>query len=78
MSNMSYCRFRNTEIDVYDCIESLGEGKSLSKEEAVSAERMFNNILEFLQDNNVIQSYDKEQLQKVIEDCKEKEENENE
>ncbi|WP_265855426.1 hypothetical protein [Clostridium felsineum] len=32
---------------------------------------MFDNILEFLQDNRIIQSYDKEQLQQIIEDCKE-------
>ncbi|URZ05964.1 hypothetical protein [Clostridium felsineum] len=74
MSNMSYCRFRNTEEDISDCIEALGEGNSLSKEEAVSAERMFNSVLEFFQDNRIIENYDKEQLQKVIEDCKEKEE----
>ncbi|URZ04100.1 hypothetical protein [Clostridium felsineum] len=75
MANMSYCRFRNTETDVDDCVESLREGKSLSEEEAASAERMFNSVLEFFRDNRIIQNYDKEQLQKFIEECKEKEEN---
>lgn len=25
MGNMSYCRFRNTEIDLIDCLEALEE-----------------------------------------------------
>ncbi|URZ05994.1 hypothetical protein CLROS_013260 [Clostridium felsineum] len=29
MSNMSYCGFRNTEEDVIDCLEALGEEKNL-------------------------------------------------
>jgi len=33
MSNMSYCRFNNTALDLADCIENWDEGVS-SKEEA--------------------------------------------
>lgn len=33
MSNMSYCRFNNTRIDLQDCIEAWDEGVS-SKDEA--------------------------------------------
>ena len=28
MGNMSYCRFRNTLIDLQDCYDNMGEGIS--------------------------------------------------
>ena len=41
MSNMSYCRFRNTEDDLDDCISALQEvDLPQSKEECQAALRM--------------------------------------
>ena len=44
MSNMSYCRFRNTLIDLRDCHEALSEmndpNTELSGEELKAFERM--------------------------------------
>ena len=33
MANMSYCRFRNTEIDLEDCLDALNMQEELSREE---------------------------------------------
>lgn len=38
MGNMSYCRFRNTQPDLADCIQALDE--PMSADEAVYAERL--------------------------------------
>ena len=38
MSNMSYCRFRNTVTDLQDCYDNIGETES--KEEEVAEKRL--------------------------------------
>ena len=44
MSNMSYCRFRNTLTDLYDCYEHWDENDdgelSLKKEEVAARRRL--------------------------------------
>ena len=44
MSNMSYCRFRNTLSDLHDCGDALddigGDLSELSEEEAAAAKRL--------------------------------------
>jgi len=40
MSNMSYCRFRNTLADLQDCYESMGDPSQLTEEEQRAAERL--------------------------------------
>lgn len=52
MANMSYCRFRNTRIDLEDCVCALedltnGEG-DLSLEEKQSALAMYDLCKEFM------------------------------
>lgn len=37
MSNMSYCRFRNTLADLRDCAEHLNESLDLEEEEKARA-----------------------------------------
>lgn len=44
MSNMSYCRFRNTLEDFIDCVENL-EDHELSEEEALARYRMIKSIV---------------------------------
>lgn len=44
MSNMSYCRFRNTERDFSDCLDAIGNAESIddfSNAERAAAERMY-------------------------------------
>lgn len=43
MSNMSYCRFRNTEMDLQDCYDTMSEGEEPeSKEEKDAKKRLIN------------------------------------
>lgn len=44
MSNMSYCRFRNTLEDFRDCIENI-EDNELSEEEAQARYQMIRSIV---------------------------------
>ena len=49
MANMSYCRFRNTEMDLRDCFYALQEAESLedldlSDEEMRALKRMMNMV----------------------------------
>ena len=55
MSNMSYCRFRNTLLDLHDCLNALEDGEELSKPEYESCVGMFNLFVGFLIDNGIIE-----------------------
>lgn len=60
MANMSYCRFRNTEFDLGDCLRSLEEQEELSREEYNACKSMFDMIFSFLYDEGIIE--DDEQM----------------
>ena len=47
MSNMSYCRFNNTAIDLEDCLDSLHEGVE-SQEEARKRKRLLQLCRDFI------------------------------
>ena len=49
MSNMGYCRFRNTLIDLRDCEEHLGDGE-FSEEEAKARGRLIALCVEITRD----------------------------
>ena len=54
MANMSYCRFRNTQIDLADCVYTLegirnGEEEPLSPEEYYASKRMYDFYQEYIQ-----------------------------
>lgn len=40
MSNMSYCRFQNTEGDLRDCYDALNDDDELSPEEEKAKQRL--------------------------------------
>jgi hypothetical protein len=40
MSNMAYCRFRNTLNDLYDCFDQMDE--DLSEEESEARKKLIN------------------------------------
>lgn len=71
MANMSYCRFRNTESDLSDCLYALEEGDTLSVEEAGAGSRMFRQFLNFCMDNDIIEEYDGEALTQLFHDRRE-------
>lgn len=51
MANMSYCRFRNTEQDLNDCVDAIGNIESiddLSNSERKSAERLYHLANEYV------------------------------
>ena len=66
MGNMSYCRFQNTKSDVYDCINALEENKISSEEEKEAAKRMFKSILKYCENEEIIDGYDEEHLNNII------------
>lgn len=74
MANMSYCRFQNTRSDLLDCFNALeDDDKALSKEEARACKWMFDDIIQFLYQNGIIdEEYDdiKEKLDEYIEEIK--------
>lgn len=60
MANRSYCRFRNTEIDFMDCVDSLNyEGtvkmyvkeNKTSKEEIYAMKRLYELAKQFVYDH---------------------------
>lgn len=54
MANMSYCRFRNTKMDLDDCLESLYNEEELSEEEYDACNRMFTSFFDFLYQQGII------------------------
>lgn len=62
MSNMSYCRFKNTRSDVTDCLEAIRRGEGLSNIEAEAGLKMFQEFLAFCRDYDIIEGYDTEAL----------------
>ena len=65
MANMSYCRFRNTKIDLEDCVYELeyirdGESEKPDEEELLAMDRMYglcNDFIELydeLKENNLL------------------------
>lgn len=49
MSNMSYCRFRNTFADLYDCYEHL-QDNDLSKDEENARSKLIELCKEIVDD----------------------------
>lgn len=73
MANMSYCRFNNTRLDMYDCLNAIGEiqdgeESKLSEHEADAGEDMFKAILEFCVESGIIEDYDRSRLTELFEE----------
>lgn len=54
MANISYCKFRNTMLDLADCVNTLeylrdGEEKPLSPEEYSASKRLYDLCQEYIQ-----------------------------
>lgn len=50
MSNMSYCRFRNTLSDLEDCLDAYTTGEEIGKYEADAFSSMIETMQTFLQE----------------------------
>lgn len=49
MSNMGYCRFRNTLTDFRDCLEAIESGEELSPEEQKAAKKLFEAAKDYIE-----------------------------
>lgn len=69
MSNMSHCRFNNTQIDLEECLNAIEEQKIESLYEANKAKRMFEQFLGYCQDQGIIDGYDEDIVNEIIDDA---------
>ncbi|MNG33659.1 hypothetical protein D3C84_1199590 [compost metagenome] len=67
---MSYCRFSNTSADVEDCIEALENRDISSNEEKRKAKRMIDGFLSYCLQEGIIDDFDPERIDEIIEECK--------
>lgn len=67
MPNMSYCRFQNTKPDLTDCLDALRDEESLSEEEAKAGKRMFTEFLEFCENMDIIDGFDRVGMEAMFE-----------
>lgn len=76
MSNMSYCRFNNTRIDLEECLEVLkNEEEITSESERKNAKRMLVSFLEFCYDQDLIEEIpEEEKIDELINRCSEEDE----
>lgn len=77
MPNMSYCRFTNTRNDLSDCLDALRDSDELSEEEAKAARWMFEDFIDFLWEEGIIEeglSEIRERLNEYMDDLEERSE----
>lgn len=72
MSNMSYCRFHNTRIDMQECIEDLTDREISSDEEKRAAKNIITEFLDFCVDEGIIEEYNEDKINSIINESKEK------
>ena len=72
---MSYCRFRNTNMDLEDCLQALRDGEEISKEEFIACQSLFNSFISFCCDEGIVEDDDyeiEERLQEFFDGIKQK------
>lgn len=74
MSNMSYCRFHNTRIDIQECIEALTNRDISSDEEKRAAKNMIVEFLNFCVGEQIIEEYNEDKIGAIINECEEERE----
>lgn len=55
MSNMSYCKFHNTMMDLDNCMEALEYRDEMSEDEFRSCKKMFRRFIDFCLDEGIIE-----------------------
>lgn len=62
MASMSYCRFNNTRIDMENCIDALREAEfgdyKISEDEIGYCRMMFDDIIDYLDEERLIDNFD--------------------
>ncbi len=66
MSNMSYCRFRNTSGDVSVCLDVIRQDRMIGDNEAGFGRKMFKEFLTFCRDYDIIDGYDGEAIDELF------------
>ena len=69
MSNMSYCRFNNTELDLSDCLNALDVEENeykISENEVKCGVRMFEEFLNYCEEQGIITEYNSDQIEAVF------------
>lgn len=66
MSNMSYCRFRNTYGDLAECLDALEQQRELGGDEYHAAMSMFLMFLRFCRDEGIIDDFDRKRLEEYL------------
>lgn len=69
MANMGYCRFSNTLKDLNDCLDAIDNRDIKSIEERDCAKTMIKAFLEFLENEEIIDGFDTEQIDSLIDEC---------
>lgn len=64
--NMGYCRFNNTKLALYECLEALEDGEELSEREHRMCHHMISSFANFLVENGIIE--DDGELEERIQD----------
>jgi len=71
MGNMSYCRFRNTNQALDDCLTALDPSENereISEEEEQAGVEMFRRFLEYCIETEIIRDYDVTRVSGVFEE----------
>jgi hypothetical protein len=66
MPNMSYCRFRNTEQELKDCLCAIDSGEYASAEERKAAHVLLEYFLGWCQDMAIIEDFNAEELENTV------------
>lgn len=69
MTNMSYCRFHNTLIEVEDCILALENREIISSQEKKKAKKLLKKFLEFCADEGIIEDFREDRIDEIVEEC---------
>ena len=69
MANMGYCRFSNTLKDLNDWLDAIDNRDIKSIEERDCAKTMIKSFLEFLENEEIIDGFDTEQIDSLIDEC---------
>jgi hypothetical protein len=66
VGNFGFCRFRNTEGDLSDCLEAIEDRKISNRGEALAAKRMIKEILHFAQENGLADNVNFDRIDEVV------------
>lgn len=72
MANMSYCRFHNTRADMMDCLNALDNRSELSHDEYIACANMFHQILQWFEDEGVIEEMNWDAFDEWLEEIEER------